>query len=242
LVNIPTDNLNSAVGEVAFSALSRLQDQPYRLKTYFLKGYSLVLALTLPVTIVSALFAPEMISVLLGAKWSEVAPLFRLLAPTILMFAMINPFSWLLFSIGKVERSLKIALVIAPLVISGYLVGLLYGPKGVALGYSIALGLWVLPHIAWCVHGTPISFREALDTLSRPLIAGVAAAMLPLALQIFYGGYLSALPRLVVGIVLFMSVYVGMLLYVMGQSEFYIELVRELIRRPSAEEGRLAVV
>ena len=28
LINIPTDNLNSAAGEVAFSALSRLQDDP----------------------------------------------------------------------------------------------------------------------------------------------------------------------------------------------------------------------
>jgi O-antigen/teichoic acid export membrane protein len=35
LVNIPTDNLNSAAGEVAFSALSRLQDEPSRLKSYF---------------------------------------------------------------------------------------------------------------------------------------------------------------------------------------------------------------
>src|SRR3984885_14023268 len=123
LVNIPTENLNSAVGEVAFSALSRLQDDPGRLKSYFLKGYSLVLAMTLPITIVCAIFAREAISVLLGPKWAEAVPIFRLLAPTILIFAMINPFSWLLFAIGKVGRSLKIAFVIAPLVIAGYLIG-----------------------------------------------------------------------------------------------------------------------
>ena len=33
LINIPTSNLNSAIGGVAFSALSRLQDDPIRLKT-----------------------------------------------------------------------------------------------------------------------------------------------------------------------------------------------------------------
>jgi O-antigen/teichoic acid export membrane protein len=48
LVNIPTENLNSAVGEVALSALSRIKDDPVRLKSYFLKGYSLVVAFTLP--------------------------------------------------------------------------------------------------------------------------------------------------------------------------------------------------
>ena len=105
LINIPTDNLNSAAGEVAFSALSRLQDDPSRLKSYFLKGYSLVLALTLPITIACALFADDMIFVLLGPKWKDAAAIFRLLAPTILVFAIANPLSWLLSSIGLVGRS-----------------------------------------------------------------------------------------------------------------------------------------
>ena len=56
LINIPTDNLNSAVGEVAFSVLSRVQKDADRLRSYFLKGYSLVLALTVPVTVACALF------------------------------------------------------------------------------------------------------------------------------------------------------------------------------------------
>ena len=68
LSNIPTDNLNSAAGEVAFSALSRLQGDPTRLRSYFLKGYSLVLAMTLPITIVCALFADDMIFVRLRPK------------------------------------------------------------------------------------------------------------------------------------------------------------------------------
>jgi Polysaccharide biosynthesis protein len=49
IVNIPTANLNCAVREVAFSALSRLQDDPIRFRSYFLKGFSLVLGLTLPI-------------------------------------------------------------------------------------------------------------------------------------------------------------------------------------------------
>src|SRR6201987_4982593 len=61
LVNMPTDSLNGAVGEVAFSALSRLQDDPVRLKSYFLKGLSIVLGLTLPITIACALFADDVV-------------------------------------------------------------------------------------------------------------------------------------------------------------------------------------
>src|SRR5215813_11703903 len=62
LITIPTDNLNSAAGQVAFSALSRLQDNLVRTKSYFLKGYSLVLALTVPATIGCALFADDIVA------------------------------------------------------------------------------------------------------------------------------------------------------------------------------------
>lgn len=240
LTNIPTENLNTSIGGVAFSALSRVQDDPQRLKSYFLKGYSLVLALTLPITIVCALFAYDAILVLLGPKWIEAIPIFRLLAPTILIFAMINPFSWLLFSVGKVGRSLKIALVIAPLVITGIVIGLPYGPKGVAFAYSTAMTLWVIPHIAWCVHGTVVSVRDVMQTLSRPLLSGIVAGALTLALQIFFGQLLAPLPRLVIGVTFFSLIYLGMLLYAMGQKAFYVELVRGLRRPSSVEESALA--
>ena len=142
LVNIPTDNLNSAVGEVAFSALSRLQDDPVRFRRYFLKGFSLVLGLTLPITIACALFADDVVFVLLGPKWKDAATIVRLLAPTIAIFAIINPLGWLIFSIGLVARGLKIAPVLAAMMIAGYAIALPYGPKGVAFAYSAVLTLW----------------------------------------------------------------------------------------------------
>ena len=130
LVNIPTDNLNSAVGEVAFSALSRLQDDPIRFRSYFLKGFSLVLGLTLPITIACALFADDVVFVLLGPKWNDAAAIVRLLAPTIAIFAIINPLGWLIYSIGLVARNLKIALVFAPIMIAATLWDCLMDPKG----------------------------------------------------------------------------------------------------------------
>ena len=239
LVNVPTDNLNSAVGEVAFSALSRVQHDSNLLKNYFLKGYSLVLGLTLPITIVCTLFAKDLISVVLGAKWTEAAPIFRLLSPTILIFAMINPFSWLLFATGMVKRSLHIAFVIAPLVIAGYVLGLSHGPKGVALGYSLSMALWVIPHILWCVHGTAISFRDIMRVLSRPLCSGFVAAAPPLTLQIMYGNLFSPLHRLLIGVVLFLTGYLAMLLYAMGQKAFYVDLIKGLLAGSKAPEKSL---
>jgi O-antigen/teichoic acid export membrane protein len=239
LISIPTDNLNWAVGEVAFSALSRLQDDPRRLKSSFLKGYSLILSLTLPITIACALFASDLIFVLLGPKWKDAVPLFRLLAPAIALFAIINPLGWLLNSIGLIARGLKIVLVFAPVMIAAYVLGLPYGPKGVAFAYSAALTLWVIPCSAWCVHNTVVSFWDILLAASRPLASGIVAAAIAFGLQFFYLQSLFPLPRLMLGVGVLLSTYVGMLFYVMGQKPVYVDLLRELRKRPSIDRYAL---
>ena len=233
LIRIPTDNLNSAVGEVAFSALSRIQDDPPRLKSYFLKGYSLVLALTLPITIACALFADDLVFVLLGPKWRDAAPIFRLLAPTILVFAIANPLGWLLNALGMVRRGLGIALVMAPLMIVGYVLGLPYGPQGVAFAYSLVMTVCVVPIVGWAVRGTGVSVADILQSAAPPLISGIAAAAVALASQSSYGTHLAPLPRLAVGVSVMMGAYLSMLLFVMRQKMFYVELFR-MLRASSA--------
>lgn len=240
LINIPTDNMNSAVGEVAFSALSRVQDDRTRLRNYFLKGYSLVIGVTLPITLACALFAHDLILVLLGPKWMQAVAIFRLLAPTILVFGIINPLGWLLMSLGMVGRSLKTALVIAPLVIAGYVAGLPYGPKGVALGYSVSMTLWVIPHVVWCVHGTGISVRDMGVAVGQPLLSGVAAAVLAFGAQFLYGQSFSPISRLALGGTVLFGAYLVMLLYVMRQKAFYLDLVRGFSKRTAVDEKVLA--
>jgi O-antigen/teichoic acid export membrane protein len=240
LINIPTDSLNSAAGGVAFPALARIQEDPVRLRSYFLKGYSLVLALTLPITIFCMATADDLIAIVLGPKWNGAAPVFRLLAPTIAILALFNPLGWLMFALGMVERSLKTALVLAPLVICSYLMGLSRGPTGVAFAYSAMMVLWAVPHIAWCIHGTVISLRDIFATVSRPLFSAAAAAALPLALQFLVGPQLSPLLRLVLEGGMFAAVYLAMLLGVMGQKSLYLDLIRGFRGRASAGEQAVA--
>jgi PST family polysaccharide transporter len=233
LINIPTENLNSAVGEVAFSALSRVKDDLSRFKSYFLKGYSLVLGLTLPTTILCALFARDLILILLGPKWESAVPIFRLLAPTIAIFAIINPLGWFLNSLGLVQRGLKIALVFAPVMIAGYAAGIPYGPKGVAFCYSAVMALWVIPLIAWCVHGTVISLRDVLLTVSRPLVSALLAGSIAFGARLEFGASLSPLPRFVLESLILFVIYFATLLFVVGQKSLYFDILKG-IKAPSA--------
>ncbi len=228
LIRFPTDVLNSAVGQVAFSALSRLRDDSVRLRSYFLKGYSLVLALNIPITTTCALFADDIIRFLLGPKWVDAAVLLRLLSPTVLVYTIACPLGWLLDALGLVGRGLKMTLVFAPIMITGILIGLPYGPKGVALAYSIVMVLWVVPVVAWAVHKTVISFKDVLMAVKQPLVSGLVAAVVALGARLSCGEDMAVLLRLFVEGSVLLGTYVAMLLYVMGQKSFYMDLFRKL--------------
>ncbi len=231
LINIPTDNLNFAAGEVAFSALSRLQHDPTRLRSYFLKGYSVVVAMTVPITIACALFADDIIRVFLGPKWGGAVPIFRLLSPTILVFAIANPLGWLLSSLGMVGRGLKMSMVIAPAMIASYLIAVPYGPRAVASAYSGVMLLWVVPVIAWSVHGTVISFGDIVRAASRPLISCLVAAVIALVVRSACGPLFSPLGRLTLETTALFAAFAGLLLFAAGQRTLYLDILRGL-RRP----------
>jgi len=227
LISIPSESLNSAIYLVAVSGLSRLQGDLSRFRSFFLKGYSLVLSLTLPVTIACALFADDIIEIVLGPKWRAAAPIFRYLAPTIVALALINPMGWFLFSSGRVVRSLKIALLIAPVVMIGYVVGLPHGVSGVALGYSVAMILLVVPVIAWATHGTAIAARDVWRVAWPPLVAALIASGLGLGVGVITRPLSSPFLRLAAGGGVMLFSYVAVLLYGMNQKQFYVDLIRD---------------
>ena len=221
---------------VAFSALSRLQNDPVRLRNYFLKGYSFVNSMTIPTTLFCALFADDIVLLALGPKWTDAVPIFRLLAPTVLIFGIINPLAWLLISTGLQGRSLRIALVIAPLVITAYVIGLPFGPTGVAFAYSAAMTVWLVPHVLWCLHGTAVSPQDLFLAISRPLLSAVVAAAVAFGAHFFLGGWRPLWLSLAVDATVMIAVYFTMLFFVMRQGDVYYTLIRDM-RSPSRPGG-----
>jgi PST family polysaccharide transporter len=232
IINIPTQTLNGLTNSVAISAMSRVQNDPVRIKSYFLKSYALVVSLTVPVTIFAALFAEDIVLLLLGPKWLDAAGILRILAPTILVFGIIDPFYSFLVSIGKQVRSLHIACVIAPLVTVSYVIGLPYGPSGVALGYSIAMCLWVVPHVIWCAYRTIVSPLELLVASWKPFAAGFLAALATFALSPQVPASDWTIVRLLIEGSILGAIYLLALIFAFGQKDLYLELLRSL--RPAS--------
>jgi O-antigen/teichoic acid export membrane protein len=239
LINVPTLLLNSAVAEVGFALLARVQDDRALVRSYFVRSYSLVLAMTIPITVCAWQLAPDLVLVLLGPRWQPVAPILRLLVPTILAFALIDPITWLLYSQGMLERSFRITMVFAPIVIAGYVVGLPFGARGVALGYSIAIVLSIVPRVAWGVHGTGISLRDLGRAARGPAISGAVAFLVGLVLPLLPESALSPLPRLVINSAVVLGIYAVVLLYALKERAFYFAVVRSVFT-PPGRSGNVA--
>lgn len=241
LINLPTENLNSTVSQVAFPALSRLQNDPQRLRSYFVQGYGLLLAVLVPVTVACGLFAEDIIRVFLGSKWLEASTIFRLLAPTTLVFALINPFAWLLMATGRISRSVKMAVVIAPTVILGYVLGLPSGPQGVAFGFSAAMLLLAVPLVTWAQHGTSITGRDIVKAILPSVVSVVAGVAVTVAVGRYTQTIEPVFFRLVAECSVFFGTYGALLLFAFSQRTAYMKLLREL-RFARAREIQPAVL
>jgi len=231
LTNMPMQQVSGAMGSVAFPMLSRLQNDPPRLRRSYLKCHALIVSLTVPVVIGIALFADEIIRVMLGPKWIGAAPILRLLSPAILVFALVNPFSWLLRATGRVERSLKIAMLICPVVILGVLAGLRYGPNGVALGYSAALVILVWPLMAWSKHGTGITTGDYWNCVKPSLYAGIVGGAAGLLIRYVCYNIMGPATLLLTELTVSLGTYAFLLLIVLGQKAMYLDLFDQIRSR-----------
>jgi O-antigen/teichoic acid export membrane protein len=232
LATLPVEQLTSTLSAVAISGLSAVQHDPDRLSRSFLRGYSLLVSATIPIAIACPLFADQIIHVLLGDKWMGVVPIFRLLAPTSLVFALANPLSWLVMATGRVGRAVSITAATTPVVILGILLGLSHGPTGVAMGYSAAMALILIPITAWSKHGTGIAWSDLWDVTRKPLLAGLLAAAIGVGAKVTFGAALAPILVLALGVGFVFGVYVCALV-AMGQKKMYLDLLTELLRRNS---------
>jgi PST family polysaccharide transporter len=237
LATIPPDNLEWAVGGVAFASLSRVKDDAVRLKNYFLTAYSLYVSLAIPFAVMSLLFAEDIVAVILGPKWRETGAVLRLLAPVAISGSLLYPCSWLLYSTGLASRRLKMALVLSPFLIASIFVGLPYGPNGVAAAYSTVMMLWIAPHLFWCFKGTVVSVSDVLKAASRPLLAVVPAGAFGWLVHAAILDWPHPWTRLIVTASVFSLIYLTIMSFVLGQKELYLGLFRSLSGTEQAKVG-----
>jgi len=96
--------------------------------------------------------------------------------------------------------------------------------------YSVAMTLWVVPHVAWCLKGTAISILDIARTLQDPFFAGAAASAAAVIMHVSIGSHLAPIVELVLGGTLMFPLYPGILMFALGEKDVYFGLVRTLLK------------
>jgi PST family polysaccharide transporter len=133
----PLEPFLSPINAVFVPALSRLQSQPERYRSTFLRVYEaialtgcfsgLLLALARPLTLV-----------LLGPKWEQAAVIFGGFIVAALCIPLANACQWLFTSQGRGQDILIAQSINSCSMVFSFVAGLPYGPVGVAIAFSVS--------------------------------------------------------------------------------------------------------
>jgi len=185
LLMLPVRQLSLPAGSVAVPAFSRLQDDPERFARYYLRLVNLMVWISTPVFGFLFVAAGPVIALALGHQWGEAAPVFQILVISALGHLLFDSTIWLFVSRGQSGRLLRLLLIISPVIVGSYAIGIPFGIKGVALSGSLGMVgvlFWVLKY---AFHGTNLTLQRLGRAILPPItlcLAGTLSAELSLHL------------------------------------------------------------
>lgn len=180
LFALTASQLTAPLHNVALASLSRMQDDPNRLRRSLANSLGIIAFIGMAVGADLTLIGRDLVRLILGPNWSESGRIFEMLAPGIGMMLLYSTVCWIPFSIGKPGRWLRWTLVESPATGLAFIVALPWGPAGIAVAWSVTY--WVLLVPAFWYVGRPIGFGVSsfVGTIWKyvlsALVAGIACA------------------------------------------------------------------
>jgi O-antigen/teichoic acid export membrane protein len=141
----PLELFLSPINAVFVPALSRLQTQPTRYRSTFLRLYEAIALSGLFFTGLLLAASRPLTLVLLGPKWEQAAVIFAGFTVAALCIPLTNTSVWLFTSQGRGRDMLVAQSINSFFTVLSFVVGLPYGPVGVAMAFSLSYLLVRLP-------------------------------------------------------------------------------------------------
>ncbi len=199
LLLLPLRRVNEPFAAVAMPALSRLQDSPERYRQTYNRMSSGLCLLTVPLIAYMIGAADWIIITVLSDRWAAAATLFALLGISGLSEQISNSTGWLFTSQGRTREQFHWGMVSTGLTLGAIILGLFWGPVGVATSYGL-VGLFIrTPLLFWYVgRRGPITTGDLYRSLA-PFAATAVAILLALYAFRLWGATGSPLLNSILG-------------------------------------------
>lgn len=180
LLLLPLQQINNPIAKVMLPVLSQMAGEPDRYRQAFLGTLAQMLLVTLPGVAFMVGTADLLIPLLLGRHWISATPIFAALGVASFVQVLNNPTGWLFISQNRTTEYMRWGLFGSITSVASFLIGLPYGPVGVAVAY--AAGEYIRTPILWwyVTRRGPIRVRQLVRTVA-PHCAGTLASLAAVA-------------------------------------------------------------
>jgi PST family polysaccharide transporter len=221
ILTLPITMMSGPLSGVALPAMSRLSGDRNRLHRYYLRVLQFLSLIAGLIAGISFLTSTEIVSVLLGPRWSSVGDVFRYLAIGGLLQPLYNTQSWLHLAVGRSDRVFRWGLIGTPVIVTSFFVGSFWGINGVAFCYSMAIIVTTCGSLAYAGQSTGLSIRRIILSVYRPLSSCIVAVSLSAALVGLMPAY-SSVVAFAAKASIFVLVYtLALLLFYRGPGPFF---------------------
>jgi len=173
LLMLPLASLRYPLNKVAFPAMSRLAGEPELFRSYFAKYCSLLAFASMPLVAILFGCAESVISVLLGSRWMGAAELFKILAVAGFVETVGTLRQTVVFASGYGSRLFRLGLISSMATVLAVVIGLRWGPKGVAVAYCVNTYVMLHPLLLFAFVGTPVRAGDFYRAVAKPCVASI---------------------------------------------------------------------
>lgn len=188
IMMFPVSQIRVPLEYVAMPALCQLQDDPERYSRYYLILIRLLAFITMPIMALLFVTSSEVIYILLGAGWEESTKIFQVLCFAAFIQPVTTTFGLVFLSLGQSGRFLKFGLANSIFMVSSFMVGIPYGAVGVALSYTIANYIILVPSLWYCFKKSPIKIWGFFSSISRPVIISILMTLILMSIHPLFSG------------------------------------------------------
>lgn|GEM_PF-6135720 len=177
LMMLPTVLYRKVADRAVFPAMAKVQDQPERLQSAYLRGLELTALIGLPLCLSLFMLAPQLIRLLMGEKWLGVIPIFAVMALGTYFTLAGGVSGSVLRAKASMKRYLLSQVIFASVSVIGSLIAVRHSILAVAWVVVIASFIWFLVITIFANSLTGVTVRRYLvSQRSGVLLAIVVCA------------------------------------------------------------------
>jgi PST family polysaccharide transporter len=180
LLLFPIEQIRSPLARVMLPALTRLLHDPERYRRVYTEWISLLMIATQPGLVFLIIFALDVFRILYGPHWLPAAPIFQWLGICGLQQIATSTAGWLFISQGRGGDFFKLGVFTSVVTVVTFIIGLPWGPLGVAIAYTIGNYLVHMPATAlWAGRSGPVGVRDMISC-ALPHVAATCVSVVVL--------------------------------------------------------------